>query len=78
MYLFCSAWWCTSVIPALKRLRQEDPLFILGHNEFKSSLAYITSPCLKQTSICLANTKKSTEEKSVHNGGKNVGGCERK
>jgi hypothetical protein len=30
------AWWCTPVIPALRRLRQED-------HEFKASLGYITT-----------------------------------
>jgi hypothetical protein len=30
------------VIPALKRLRQED-------SKFKASLSYIARPCLKQT-----------------------------
>jgi hypothetical protein len=35
------AWWHTLVIPALRRLRQENC-------EFKSSLGYIARPCLKK------------------------------
>jgi hypothetical protein len=34
------AWWCTPVIPAFGRQRQED-------GEFKTSLGYIARPCLK-------------------------------
>jgi hypothetical protein len=37
-------WWCTPVIPALRRLRQED-------HELKASLNYIMSFCLKKKSI---------------------------
>jgi hypothetical protein len=32
------AWWCTPVIPAFRRLRQE-------YGEFKGSLNYIGRPC---------------------------------
>jgi hypothetical protein len=34
-------WWCTTVIPALRRLRQED-------HEFGTSLGYIARPCMAQ------------------------------
>jgi hypothetical protein len=34
-------WWLMAVIPAVKRLWQED-------HEFKASLGYIARPCLKQ------------------------------
>jgi hypothetical protein len=33
--------WCTPIIPALGRLRQED-------HEFKASLGYTQKPCLKK------------------------------
>jgi hypothetical protein len=34
-------WWCTPVIPAFGRLRQED-------HEFKASLGHIARLCLKK------------------------------
>jgi hypothetical protein len=37
-------WWCTSVIAALWKLRQEDL-------EFKDSLDYIVRYCLLKTKI---------------------------
>jgi hypothetical protein len=33
--------WCTTVIPALGRLRQEDP-------KFKAHLGYLGRPCLEK------------------------------
>jgi hypothetical protein len=36
----CQAGWCTSVIPALERLRQEDC-------DLKASQGNIARPCLK-------------------------------
>jgi hypothetical protein len=41
-------WWSTPVIPALRRLRQED-------NEFEDSLGYTKTICQK------TNTKKKEE-----------------
>jgi hypothetical protein len=38
----CQAWWFTPVIPALRRLRQED-------RKLETSLGYIVGPCHKQT-----------------------------
>jgi hypothetical protein len=35
------AWWYMAVIPALKRLRQED-------RESVASVGYIANPCLKK------------------------------
>jgi hypothetical protein len=35
-------WWFTSVIPTLRRLRQED-------GKFKDSLEYLPRPCLKKS-----------------------------
>jgi hypothetical protein len=35
------AWWCTSIIPALGRLWQED-------REFEASLGYTERICLKK------------------------------
>jgi hypothetical protein len=32
------AWWCSAIIPAFGRLRQEN-------HEFKGSLNYIVRPC---------------------------------
>jgi hypothetical protein len=34
-------WWCTSIIPALERLRQENC-------EFKACLAFLVRACLKK------------------------------
>jgi hypothetical protein len=33
---YCQAWWYTAVIPALKRLRQED-------HKLKDNLSYVVS-----------------------------------
>jgi hypothetical protein len=38
------AWWCTSGIPELRKLRQED-------QEFKASLDYTARPCLLKNPI---------------------------
>jgi hypothetical protein len=45
-------WWYVSLIPALKRLRQED-------NKFEASLGYTANPCLKTK-----NQNKQTMEKN--------------
>lgn len=34
------AWWCVSVIPAIRRLKQED-------DEIEDDLGYTVKPCLK-------------------------------
>jgi hypothetical protein len=38
---FYLVWWYTPVIPALRKLRQED-------HKFKVSLGYIERPCLEK------------------------------
>jgi hypothetical protein len=38
------AWWCTPVIPALGRLRQED-------HKFQTSLGYTMRPCPPKSNI---------------------------
>jgi hypothetical protein len=38
---FSQAWWCTPVIPAFRRLRQED-------HGFEASLGYLVRPYLKR------------------------------
>jgi hypothetical protein len=45
------AWWCTPVIPALRRLRQED-------HEFEVDLSIIVRPCLKKKTKKKKNRKK--------------------
>jgi hypothetical protein len=35
-------WWCTSIIPVLRLLRQEDSIM------FEASLDYISRPCLSK------------------------------
>jgi hypothetical protein len=37
-------WWFTPIIPALRRLRQEE-------QEFKDSVGCIAKPCLKNTML---------------------------
>jgi hypothetical protein len=39
--LFCQAWWYKPVIPALRKLWQED-------HDLQVSLSYIPRPCLKK------------------------------
>jgi hypothetical protein len=38
----CQVWWCTTVIPILRRLKQEDM------EEFETSVGYIVSPCQRK------------------------------
>lgn len=40
-----AGWWCSSVISALERLRQE-------HHEFEDSLGYVMWPCLLKKKTC--------------------------
>jgi hypothetical protein len=49
MLLLRWAWWYTSVIPTVRRLRQEDYKFkaSLGYREFWASLGNIVTLCLK-------------------------------
>jgi hypothetical protein len=39
--LSCQAWWCTSVISALGKVKQED-------HTFEAGLSYIARPCLQK------------------------------
>jgi hypothetical protein len=42
------AWWCIHIIPALQKLRQEDP-------RFKASLGYILRTVSKKKSLEFEN-----------------------
>jgi hypothetical protein len=44
--LFCQVRWCTPVIPALERLRQEDPKFL-------TSPGYTGRHCLEKNNLVL-------------------------
>jgi hypothetical protein len=50
---------CTSVIPALGRLRQED-------DKFKVSLGYVVKPCLSPTPKKIKEEKKKRNLKSYN------------
>jgi hypothetical protein len=53
-------WWYTSIIPAVRRLRQEDL-------EFKASLGYTAKPCLKKENK-KKRKEKEKEKKRRHRG----------
>jgi hypothetical protein len=42
--IFNYAWWCTHIIPAFRRLKQEDL-------EFEANLSYIVRHCLRTTTL---------------------------
>lgn len=59
-------WWCTPIIPAFRRLRQEDL------HEFEASLNYIVRTCLKKkqktiygrTTLSVPDLTKQTKDKT--------------